>query len=130
MDRYETVRLMFQNPVWYGLATWSSETSTAETLLQSLSDFMDGTGVGSPNPKSAISGTNVLSLRPGLSGVVRVGWSVGTHATDYKLTPKLTTSGNRLLLDDETYRAVGGSGTLQHTLDSRPTATLRTRFVI
>jgi len=125
MDRYETVRLMFRNPVWYGLATWSSETSTAETLTDSLSDFMDGTGVGSPNPKYAISGTNVLSLRPGLSGVIRVGWS-----SSDSLTPKLTTSGNRLLLDVETYRAVGGSGTLQHTLDSRPTATLRTRFVI
>jgi len=125
MDRYETVRLIFRNPVWYGLATWSSATSTADTLTASLSDFMDGTGVGSPNPKYAISGTNVLSLRPGLSGVIRVGWS----ASD-SLTPKLTTSGNRLLLDVETYRAVGGSGTLQHTLDSRPTATLRTRFVI
>lgn len=125
MDRYETVRLMFRNPVWYGLATWSSEQSTADSLTSSLSDFMDGTGVGTPNPKYAISGTNVLSLRPGLSGVIRVGWSSGDS-----ITPKLTTSGNRLLLDVETYRAVGGSGTLQHTLDSRPTNTLRTRFVI
>lgn len=130
MDRYETVRLMFRNPVWYGLATWSSETSTAETLLASLSDFMDGTGIGAgASTLYAISGTNVLSLRPGLSGVVRVGWSIGTTTTAY-LTPKLTTSGNRLLLDDEKYRAVGGSGTLQHTLDGRPTNTLRTRFVI
>lgn len=125
MDRYETVRLIFRNPVWYGLATWSSASSTADTLTSSLSDFMDGTGVGSPNPKHAISGTNVLSLRPGLSGVIRVGWSSGDS-----ITPKLTTSGNRLLLDNETYRAVGGSGTLQHTLDGRPTNTLRTRFVI
>ena len=125
MDRYETVRLIFRNPVWYGLATWSSASSTADTLTSSLSDFMDGTGVGSPNPKSAISGTNVLSLRPGLSGVIRVGWSSGDS-----ITPKLATSGNRLLLDNETYRAVGGSGTLQHTLDGRPTNTLRTRFVI
>lgn len=124
MDRYETVRLIFRNPVWYGLATWSSASSTADTLTSSLSDFMDGTGVGSPTT-TAISGTNVLSLRPGLSGVIRVGWSSGDS-----LTPKLTTSGNRLLLDNETYRAVGGSGTLQHTLDGRPTNTLRTRFVI
>jgi hypothetical protein len=125
MDRYETVRLIFRNPIWYGLATWSSEVSTADALTASLSDFMDGTGVGSPTLKYAISGTNVLSLRPGLSGVIRVGWS----ASD-SLTPKLTTSGNRLLLDVETYRAVGGSGTLQHALDNRPTETLRTRFVI
>ena len=126
MDRYETVRLMFRNPVWYGLGTWGTETSTADVLLASLSDFMDGTGVSPPTLLYAISGTNVLSLRPGLSGVVRVGWSTSGNA----LTPKMTTSGNRLLLDVETYRAVGGSGTLQHTLDSRPTETLRTRFVI
>ena len=126
-ERYETIRLIFRNPVWYGLATWSSETSTAETLLNSLSDFLDGTGVGSPNPKHAISGTNVLSLRPGVVGVIRAGWS--TDQSD-SITPKLTTSGNRLLLDVEKYKTFGGSGTLQHGLDSRPTATLRSRFVI
>ncbi len=126
-ERYETVRLIFRNPVWYGLATWVSATSTADTLVNSLSDFLDGTGVGSPNPKHMISGTNVLSTRPGLVGVVRAGW--GTAMGD-SITPKLTTSGNRLLLDDESYNTFGGSGTLQHGLDSRPTATLRSRFVI
>ena len=126
-ERYETIRLIFRNPVSYGLATWSSSTSTAVTLLNSLSDFLDGTGVGSPNPKHAISGTNVLSLRPGLVGVIRAGWSTDQSAS---ITPKLTTSGNRLLLDVEKYKTFGGSGTLQHGLDSRPTATLRSRFVI
>jgi|TARA_R100000084_G_scaffold67747_1_gene29689 hypothetical protein len=122
--RYETLRLAFQNP------TWLVHVDEWITLAAETSNWIDGTGTGSPAAYARVNsdgtGMNLRTVAPGHLGVIRPGWGQTGGVT----TPKLTNSGTRLDLDSTSYSVQGGSGTLQYAMNKKTTATLRSKYVV
>ena len=123
-DRYETLRLAFQTP------TWLIHTDSWLELVAEASNWIDGTGVGTPakyaRQNADGSAMNLRTIAPGHLGVIRVGWGTSGGPT----TPQLTNSGTRLDLDSTSYSTQGGSGTLQYAMNKKTTATLRSKYVV